>query len=61
MIIIFTLTFSLSSYFIVKRCYRDRTTIRDLTSNTTVVPAELVENEIVIIEIVIQPTVPEIH
>ncbi len=55
------MTFSLSSYFIVKRCYRDRTTIRDLTSNTTVVPAELVENEIVIIEIVIQPTVPEIH
>ena len=35
--------------------------IQNSTSNTTVVPPELVENEIVVIEIVLQPTVPEIH
>jgi len=54
MVVLFTLTFIISSYFIIKHYQRDRIDIQYLTSNTTVVLDEIA------IEIVLQPTVPEI-
>ena len=54
------IVFCTSCFYLVKRCRKDRAIIRNLMSNSTVVPAEIVENEIAVVEVVIQPTVPEI-
>mgnify|MGYP001256386329 CR=1 FL=1 len=60
MISLIIIVFCTSCFFLIKRWRKDRAIIRNLMSNSTVVPAEIVENEIPVVEIVIQPTVPEI-
>ena len=57
---LFIIVFCTSCFFLIKRWRKDRAIIRNLMSNSTIVPAEIVENEIAVVEVVIQPTVPEI-
>ena len=57
---LFIIVFCTSGFFLIKRWRKDRAIIRNLMSNSTVVPAEIVENEIAVVEVVIQPTVPEL-
>ena len=57
---LFIIVFCTSCFFLIKRWRKDRAIIRNLMSNSTVVPAEIVENEIAVVEVVIQPTVPEL-
>ena len=54
------IVFCTSCFYLVKRWRKDRAIIRNLMSNSTIVPAEIVENEIAVVEVVIQPTVPDI-
>ena len=57
---IIIIVFCTSCFYLIKRCRKDRAFIRDLTSNNTIVPAQLVEQEIVVAEVSTLPQAPEI-